>query len=570
MKFNKQSPLHVVLLCLILIFQFSCSKDSDLLTDYVLADSLDSKVIANLVVDDTYQVSLSGSMVLDVLANDTFENEAVVVITETSTPTNGTVAINNDETLTYTPNAEIIEQVSETSVGEVDTFTYTVEVDNGEGTTTSEEASVVITAGDNAGRQDAVSLQSYGAVGDGVTDDTAAIQNAFDNETNITSDAGKTYLVSSQIRLDQNLTQTIDFNGSKIIRNTPVSYPLYINKGSYAGINTSISNLEIDGNDLNGSLVYIESRVQFTNVNIHDALNNTGSGGIRGIYIRVRNQASAEGQWVFDNVDIDRITHTNFTSGEAQNFYVYQPELVTKGMQIVYKNSTLSNSYGYEANLMILNSPGLDVSFTNNSFWFENLILYNFQRRAVKGFIGNQTWINCDFYSADVDNPEINTSKNPAGLFRLGAGSSALGSENNLFCGCNFYGGYTKPLDAFESSIAVGGVYGTTSFEMRHCTINGDDPNTNWSYNATGIALGEEIGTVKICDCEFTLGSTPSRGNKIWKRNAALDFVGPKMQIDANNTYAIGETAALASINSAYYDIVDLSADCDVCPSIDD
>ena len=96
MKFKKQSPLHVVLLGLILIFQFSCSKDSDLLTDYVLADSLDSKGIENIVVDDTYQVSLSGSMILDVLANDTFENEAEVVIVETSTPTNGTVAINHD------------------------------------------------------------------------------------------------------------------------------------------------------------------------------------------------------------------------------------------------------------------------------------------------------------------------------------------------------------------------------------------------------------------------------------------------------------------------------------------
>ena len=160
MKFKKQSPLHVVLLCLILIFQFSCSKDSDLLTDYVLADSLDSKVIANLVVDDTYQVSLSGSMVLDVLANDTFENEAEVVISETSTPTNGTVEINTDETLTYTPSAEIIEQVSDTTntttAEVVDTFTYTAEVVNEDGTATSEEASVVITTADNVARQDAV------------------------------------------------------------------------------------------------------------------------------------------------------------------------------------------------------------------------------------------------------------------------------------------------------------------------------------------------------------------------------------------------------------------------------
>ena len=110
MKFNTLIPLKVLLLCIVTIFQFSCSKDSDLLTDYVLSDTLDAKGIGNIVVDDTYHVSLTGSIVLDVLENDTFENEAEVVITETSTPTNGTVAINNDETLTYTPNAEIVEQ----------------------------------------------------------------------------------------------------------------------------------------------------------------------------------------------------------------------------------------------------------------------------------------------------------------------------------------------------------------------------------------------------------------------------------------------------------------------------
>ena len=161
MNLNSLPPLKMLLLCFVVIFQFSCSKDSDLLTDYVISDTSVSKGIANLVVDDTYQVSLSGSIILDVLANDTFENGAEVVILETSTPTNGTVVINNDdETLTYTPTPEIIEQVSDTTntatVEVVDTFTYTAEVVNGDGSATTEEASVVITAADNAARQDAV------------------------------------------------------------------------------------------------------------------------------------------------------------------------------------------------------------------------------------------------------------------------------------------------------------------------------------------------------------------------------------------------------------------------------
>ena len=74
MKFKTQAPLRVLLFCLILIFQFSCSKDSDLLTDYVLTDAKEDLVIGQFVVDDTFETAIDDVIVLDVLANDAFEN----------------------------------------------------------------------------------------------------------------------------------------------------------------------------------------------------------------------------------------------------------------------------------------------------------------------------------------------------------------------------------------------------------------------------------------------------------------------------------------------------------------
>ena len=65
-------------------------------------------------------------------------------------------------------------------------------------------------------------LSTYGAVGNGVTDDTAALRAAFDAGTNLISDPGKTYLISGTLYLNKNLIQTIDFNGSTITRNTTV------------------------------------------------------------------------------------------------------------------------------------------------------------------------------------------------------------------------------------------------------------------------------------------------------------------------------------------------------------
>src|SRR5437016_3260341 len=46
-----------------------------------------------------------------------------------------------------------------------------------------------------------VSVYYYGAVGNGVTDDTQAIKNAIASGSNIEFDAGKTYLISGTLQL---------------------------------------------------------------------------------------------------------------------------------------------------------------------------------------------------------------------------------------------------------------------------------------------------------------------------------------------------------------------------------
>ncbi len=175
MKFTPQSPL--VMLCLIftVITLFSCSKDSDLMADYIALepdvligtyvknDSYQISISNNpeddtfeitvnnessetnasgsngTTVNDSYQISSNVSIILDVLANDTFENKDEISIIETSQPNNGNVVINDDNTLTYTPE-EIV-----TTEPVTDTFTYTAEVQNKDGTVTSGEAIVNIT-----------------------------------------------------------------------------------------------------------------------------------------------------------------------------------------------------------------------------------------------------------------------------------------------------------------------------------------------------------------------------------------------------------------------------------------
>ena len=156
MNLKTLAPLKVFLLSIAVIAQFSCSKDSDLLTDYVLSETENTLNITQLVLDDTFIINSQASLTLDVLANDGFENTENVMITETSEPENGTVVINTDNTLTYTPSetAETttteettVDTTDETTAEEtVDTFTYTTEVVNEDATTTTAIANVTITS----------------------------------------------------------------------------------------------------------------------------------------------------------------------------------------------------------------------------------------------------------------------------------------------------------------------------------------------------------------------------------------------------------------------------------------
>ena len=91
--------------------------------------------IAN-VVDDTATTDEDVAVNINVLANDTFNPTSTVAVTGTTAPSNGSVVINPDGTVTYTPNADF---------NGTDTFDYTVTLTNADGSTTTETATVTVT-----------------------------------------------------------------------------------------------------------------------------------------------------------------------------------------------------------------------------------------------------------------------------------------------------------------------------------------------------------------------------------------------------------------------------------------
>ncbi len=99
----------------------SCSKDSDLLADYVAIDLDNALVSVDLVVDDSYFLDNSNDeVVLDVLSNDIILNPENVTIIQVSTPEFGRAVLNDDRTITYTPNNNSSDYFT-------DSFNYTTE-----------------------------------------------------------------------------------------------------------------------------------------------------------------------------------------------------------------------------------------------------------------------------------------------------------------------------------------------------------------------------------------------------------------------------------------------------------
>ncbi|MEO9891001.1 Ig-like domain-containing protein [Aurantibacter sp.] len=143
MKFQLSGFKSPLISVLSIIFLTSCNKDSDILTDYVVSNIESDYALSNLLVSDNYLLTNNNEpIILDVLNNDLINSIDEVKIIETTQPENGIVTINENNTLTYTPNENNSDsQIDDTN--EEETFNYTVEVEE-DGIVKNEEGKVII------------------------------------------------------------------------------------------------------------------------------------------------------------------------------------------------------------------------------------------------------------------------------------------------------------------------------------------------------------------------------------------------------------------------------------------
>lgn len=336
-----------------------------------------------------------------------------------------------------------------------------------------------------------VNFSTYGAIGNGTVDDTAAIQAALNAETNLVADAGKTFKISGTLNITQGFAHTINWNGSTIKANNNINPMLLIDKrGSNGGL-TTMTNLIVDGTLVATRGFTIRSRVNFTAVDAKRFRQPTSSSPV-GIVLELYNNVNAHGSWVFDDSEVYDIVGasngiTTDSWGAANGFIVYWKEVPTATMVINIKNSFLHDSYGEDAGCLYFldqTANGNSISNSLGSIVVDNVNIIDVERRNVKGFCGNVTYKNSTFTDPLPSNPNLYSS-NKSGLVVVGSS----GSSNIVLDNCTFVGrGYDGRV------IPTNG----TDITIKNCTFTG----------GADLTFTVQIGDLELCNTSFGSGSS--------------------------------------------------------------
>ena len=337
-----------------------------------------------------------------------------------------------------------------------------------------------------------VNFSKYGAVGNGSTDDTRALQAALNSEKSLVANPGATFKISSTLKIIRGFEQNINWNGATIITYSALDPMIKIDKRIDNGGATEMSGLNLDGKGKATRGIGIYSRVTFNDMNITD-FRQTNLSSATGLILRLYNHASSRGQYMFNRVNISKtVGKSNGTiaddMGVANGMSIYWKEVPSSSTNVTVQNGTIHSSWGEDGGLVYTadQTSNQGISRSSSSITFRNMNFYDYQRRAIKGFSSNVTYDNCKFTDPSPNNS--NLSKNTgAGLVSVGKGS-----KNILFNDCEF-------VDRGYDGRLIG------------ADVDGLDVKNSVFSGGAEFILSSTIGDITLSSNRFSSGSTIRR-----------------------------------------------------------
>ena len=223
---------------------------------------------------------------------------------------------------------------------------------------------------------------SFGAVGDGTTDDTSAIQSAVNNKGLLVFETGKTYRVTSTIRIPKNVV--IDLNGSTIVSEYKHLFFNFLSTDtSFTGYNGN-GNITIkNGTIVGGAISFAHGEnIVIDNVQFKNSINDhfLEIAGCKAYSIRNCSFVGMENlnTSVLEYINIDPCVYGNFPW--VSNGSAFYDNTVNDGIYIRNcKFSLGSGTYAYGYNAVGVHSTGgVSAKHTN----------INIVGNDIKGFTG--------------------------------------------------------------------------------------------------------------------------------------------------------------------------------------
>jgi hypothetical protein len=338
-----------------------------------------------------------------------------------------------------------------------------------------------------------VSVKDFGAVGDGVTDDTTAIQNALNAATgnNLVFPAATSYKVSSTLTIPTGTS--VNFQGQKsIIKFTGTSDCLSIANSK----NVFLTNPVIDLTNAGANAVALHIKGLWLGgiYNPSITLNNANQGGI---YI----ETSSTGGNNFGSYCIDIINPQIF--GTVTSLYGIQTQQ-TSGDSVGNTHIRIENGWVNKT------TSGISLNYTNSS----RLCGTTFEAITGDGvYLANCQDVFLSLGEIDSGNYNINFGSGNGRIYDIGSsqsGSWGAGGRVN-------WGVYVPTTIAYNANPAFSAYLSSnqtiTASSWTKVQINTKEFDTNTNFNTSTYRFTPNIpGYYQInCKCDFENSTSPSR-----------------------------------------------------------
>lgn len=359
--------------------------------------------------------------------------------------------------------------------------------------------------------RDVVSVKDFGAVGDGVTDDTAAIQSALNVATHVIIPAGMTPLVSSSISVPGrtklefqggggNLAYPATMPGSYLIKKSTMTTPAIIiaERGVVEGggvlgqAGNTGDGVQLAGNSatLRNHIVCLVGR-DGIRVGTDGVYSNCNSTMLE--YVKAKNNGR-HGFYIHDGVSVGAINanagsliqcEANYNGGDGIR--------LGNCWWVSVINCLTEVNLGY----------GLYLSGANNDSYPEcrwaTVVGGDFNE-------GNNSTVNIDqvydsSYFSTFINPDVNqfpTNTTTSGLQGAGLRSQFGSHTKTSFYGGSLYTGSANQYPLFIDTGSAGGSFNAVTLKKQTVGNNGEGTGIGWSISPGGASPYVQAAEIKV------------------------------------------------------------------------